>query len=182
MQLKETGFDGLYEIIPSIYHDERGFFLETFREQFLTEAGLPATFVQDNQSFSRKNVIRGLHLQIPPYEQIKLVRVAMGKVLDVVVDVRKNSTTYGRHYKCVLSAETGNMLYIPGGFAHGFAALEPSVFLYKCSAYYKKNAEAGIRYNDPGLGIEWGIDDSVVSVKDKMLPLFSEFESHYEIA
>ena len=123
MEIRETGFDGLVELVPQIFQDERGFFLETFRQELLGNAGFQADFVQDNQSYSNKNVIRGLHLQLPPYEQIKMVRVATGKVLDVVVDIRKGSQTFGRSYSCVLDSKRCNSLYIPAGFAHGFAVL-----------------------------------------------------------
>ena len=181
MEIKPTGFEGLVEIIPKIYKDHRGYFLETFRTDVLDDYGLMSNFVQDNQSYSFKNVIRGLHLQLPPHDQIKLVMVVTGKVMDIVVDVRKESATFWKHYKCLLESDRGNMLYIPAGFAHGIAVLENSLFAYKCSAYYNKNAETGIYYNDSKLAIDWGIEDPVITVKDKLLPSFEEFCEKYEL-
>ena len=182
MEIKETGFEGLVEIIPRVFHDDRGFFLETYRESILNEAGIPTSFVQDNQSFSQKNVIRGLHLQLAPHEQIKMVRVTTGRVLDVVVDVRDGSETFGKHFSCVLDGNEGNSLYIPAGFAHGFAVLEDAVFCYKCSDYYHSESETGIRFDDDDLGIDWGIDDPIVSAKDRMLPTFNEFQRIHDLA
>lgn len=181
MEIKPTGFEGLVEIIPKIYKDHRGYFLETFRTDVLDDYGLMSDFVQDNQSFSFKNVIRGLHLQIPPHDQIKLVRAVTGKVMDIVVDVRKESATFGKHFKCLLDSDQGNMLYIPTGFAHGIAVLENTVFAYKCSTYYNLNAETGIYYHDTDLAIDWGIDDPVITDKDKLLPSFEEFCAKYEL-
>ncbi len=175
MEIVETGFDELVELHPNIINDQRGYFFESFRKDILEEHNLPSNFVQDNQSFSEKGVVRGLHLQLPPYEQIKLVRCIAGKVLDVVVDLRKDSSTFGKHFEVVLSAERNNMLYIPTGFAHGIAVLEDSIFAYKCSGYYNKASETGLLYNDEALNINWGIDSPTVSDKDKLLPDFKEY-------
>lgn len=175
MDIVATGFDELVEIHPKIINDQRGYFFESFRKDILDEHSLSSDFVQDNQSFSEKGVVRGLHLQLPPYEQIKLVRCVVGKVLDVVVDLRKESNTFGKHFEVILSAKKGNMLYIPGGFAHGIAVLEDSIFAYKCSSYYNKESESGLLYSDEDLNINWGIESPIVSDKDKILPDFKEY-------
>ena len=182
MRIQATEFSGLFEIIPTIYQDDRGYFMESFKSNTLIEAGLDASFVQDNQSFSIKNVIRGLHLQVSPYEQIKLVRAVSGKVLDVAVDLRKGSPTFGKHYKCVLDSEKGNMLYIPAGFAHGIAVYEDAIFSYKCSAYYHKDSEEGIIYNDPVLNIDWEVNDPILSKKDMLFITFEEYIRKYDLA
>lgn len=173
MKVITTGFDGLVELLPPRYNDERGWFTETYRKSTLADAGIICDFPQDNLSWSRKGVLRGLHFQRAPFAQAKLVRVLSGKVLDVVVDLRPTSPTFGKHYRCVLSAEAGNMLFVPEGFAHGFRALEDSLFSYKCSAEYHPAADGGILWSDPHLGIDWGLDDGevpVVSAKDQSLP------------
>ena len=175
MTVKATGFDGLIEIHPKIFEDLRGSFLESYHHQKLKEWGIDYAFVQDNQSFSKKGVIRGLHLQVPPHAQTKLVHVVWGKVLDVVVDIRKNSPTFGKAYYCELDGRRKNMLLIPEGFAHGFAALEDSVFFYKCDGYYHPESERGIVWNDPDLNLDWGISEPIVSEKDMKLPIFKEF-------
>ena len=156
--------------------------MESFRTKTLAEAGLEGSFVQDNQSFSIKNVIRGLHLQVSPYEQIKLVRAVTGKVLDVAVDLRKGSPTFGKHYKCILDGQKGNMLYIPGGFAHGIAVYEDAIFAYKCSEYYQKDAEEGIIYNDSDLNINWEVNDPIISEKDLLFITFEEYIRKYDLA
>ena len=176
MEFKETGFDGLYEIFPKVFGDKRGFFFESYQYEQFKEVGIDAHFVQDNQSFSQKGVLRGLHLQKPPYAQGKLVRVITGKALDVAVDLRENSPTYGKSYQCVLDSSKHNMFYIPEGFAHGFLALEDTVFFYKCTGYYHKPSEAGIIWNDPQVNINWGIENPNVSEKDQILPTLDEFE------
>ena len=176
MQIIETGFQGLYEIKPQIFGDQRGYFFESYRENVLKEYGMNTNFVQDNQSFSIQGTLRGLHFQKPPFAQAKLVRVITGKVLDVVVDLRAGSATYGKHYSLVLDAEIGNMLYAPEGFAHGFAALEDSIFFYKCTQYYNKPSEGGVLWNDPVLAIDWGLANPIVSEKDQVLPTFSDFK------
>jgi dTDP-4-dehydrorhamnose 3,5-epimerase len=172
MHFQHTSLTGLIEITPRIFHDERGFFFESFQQNLFVNQGIPATFVQDNQSFSRKGVIRGLHFQKEPFAQGKLVRVITGKVLDVVVDLRTNSPTFGQHAKFILDSRLGNMVYIPEGFAHGFAALEDAIFVYKCTNVYHKSSESGILWNDPQLHIDWEVTDPVVSEKDQALPPF----------
>jgi dTDP-4-dehydrorhamnose 3,5-epimerase len=174
MQVKETGIEGLVEIIPAIYHDNRGWFYEFFNENTFQQANIMPNFVQENTSFSKKGVIRGLHFQKPPYAQAKLVTVHSGKVLDVVVDMRKHSKTFGKSYSCVLDDVRRNMILVPEGFAHGFAALEDSVFYYKCTNFYNKPSEGGIVWNDPDLKIQWPFTNPVVSDKDQVLPTFAE--------
>lgn len=182
MKLHSTDFKGLYEITPEIYRDERGYFFESFRASSLESEGLSSTFVQDNQSKSSKNVLRGLHLQVSPHEQIKLVRVIAGKVLDIVVDLRKNSVTFGKHYKCILDGEKGNMLYIPEGFAHGFKAIEDTIFSYKCSSYFHRDSEDGIIFDDSDLNIDWEIQNPIISEKDKAMKSFEQFTIKYDLA
>ncbi len=174
MQVLETGFEGLKEIIPNVYHDSRGWFFEFYKNEVFHQAGIRHQFSQENISFSRKGVVRGLHFQLPPHEQAKLVSVLSGKVLDVVVDLRKGSSTFGQSYSCELSAEKHNVLMVPGGFAHGFAALEDSLFIYKSSNLYNRQAECGIRWNDPTLNIRWPFNDPILSDKDRLLPAFEE--------
>jgi dTDP-4-dehydrorhamnose 3,5-epimerase len=176
MHIRKTELDGLVEIIPQIYRDERGYFFEHFHQKKFEEAGLEWRFVQDNQSFSKKNVVRGLHFQRPPYEQGKLVRVVSGKILDVVVDLRRDSPHFGRHVKLVLDGRKQNMLYVPPGFAHGFLALDDTIFQYKCTNFYHGPAEMGIVWNDTELGIDWGIQTPLISDKDRALPSFSEYK------
>jgi dTDP-4-dehydrorhamnose 3,5-epimerase len=170
----ETAFAGLIQIIPKHFHDERGHFLETYREEWLSSFAPDIQFVQENQSFSQKGVIRGLHFQLPPYAQAKLVRVISGKVLDVVVDLRRDSATFAKTYCVVLDAEKQNQLFVPEGFAHGLAALEDSIFFYKCSKIYNKALERGIHWNDPDLHIDWPFDTPIISEKDKQLPTLQE--------
>ena len=175
MEIKTTGIDGLLEVYPKVYHDDRGLFVEVFTPALKAKLGLPLAFVQDNLSFSKKNVVRGLHLQLPPFAQAKLISVIKGSVLDVAVDLRKNSPTFGKSYSVVLDDEKHNMLVIPEGFAHGFAALADSYFFYKCSSAYHPQSETGIIWNDPTLNINWGINSPVVSQKDLQLPSLEEF-------
>lgn len=174
MQVKPTPFEGLFEIIPAIFQDSRGYFFESYKEDVLRQAGIMYSFPQENQSFSKKGVIRGLHMQMAPHAQAKLVTVISGKVMDVVVDVRRGSPTFGQVYYCELDGQRHNMLMVPDGFAHGFVALEDSVFSYKCSHVYHKAAEQGIIWNDPTLNIQWNIQDPIVSDKDQQLPTFNE--------
>lgn len=175
MEVKKTEFEGLVEIFPSVYPDDRGWFYEFYKESTFRKHGINTQFIQENQSFSKKGVIRGLHLQLPPYAQAKLVTVIKGKVLDVVVDLREGSKTFSRVYYCVLDGERHNILMVPEGFAHGFAALEDSIFFYKCSNLYNKEAEAGIAWNDPQLNINWQVENPLVSQKDQELPTLAEF-------
>lgn len=170
----ETGIAGLIQIVPKLFPDERGYFLESYRDEWLSNLGPDIQFVQDNQSFSKKGVIRGLHLQLPPYAQAKLVRVISGKVLDVVVDLRRDSATFSKTYSVVLDAEKQNQLFVPEGFAHGLAALEDSIFFYKCSKIYNRDAERGIHWDDQDLKINWPFDEAIISEKDRQLPTLQE--------
>jgi dTDP-4-dehydrorhamnose 3,5-epimerase len=175
MQLIETPFEGLVQLVPTLFHDERGFFYESYKQETFRSLGIHYQFAQENQSFSKAGVVRGLHFQSPPFAQAKLASVAHGKVLDVVVDLREGSKTFGKTYSCILDGTKRNMLMVPEGFAHGFAALEPSMFLYKCSNVYNKQSEGGILYNDPQLNIDWMVENPIVSEKDKQLPTLEEF-------
>ena len=172
MKIIETGFEGLYELEPLVFGDERGYFFESYRRDLSESLGIKEDFVQDNQSFSVQGTLRGLHYQKDPHAQAKLVSVTSGKVLDVAVDIRRHSPTYGRHHKVILDAEKHNMFLIPAGFAHGFLALEDSVFVYKCSNYYHKESEGGIHFNDSELNINWKIPENelIISEKDMILP------------
>lgn len=172
MQVRNTSIEGLVEIFPRVFEDERGFFFESYNEQAFANAGLPTNFVQDNQSFSVKGVLRGLHFQKAPYAQGKLVRVIAGRVLDIAVDVRPDSPTFGKYEVFDLQASLHNMAYIPEGFAHGFVALEDSIFSYKCTNLYNKASESGIIWNDADLNIDWGVSNPIVSEKDLVLPTF----------
>ncbi|OFX80469.1 MAG: dTDP-4-dehydrorhamnose 3,5-epimerase [Bacteroidetes bacterium GWE2_29_8] len=167
MNIEKTEFEGLIVLTPKVFDDNRGCFFESFNEKIVSEIIPNTLFVQDNISISKKNVIRGLHLQEPPYAQGKLVTVLKGKVIDIVVDVRKNSPTYGQYYSIELSSENKNLLYIPIGFAHGFVSLEDeSVFMYKCTNFYSKESEVCINWNDPNIKINWGINNPILSEKD----------------
>jgi len=172
MQIIQTGFEGLVEIIPSVFPDSRGWFFESFKEDVLKQHGVPHHFPQENRSFSHKNVVRGLHFQRAPHAQGKLVSVIAGRVLDVVVDLRKSSATFGKVFVKILDAKVNNMLYVPEGFAHGFSALEESIFSYKCTAMYHKASEGGIVWNDADLKIDWMVSEPIVSEKDQQLPSF----------
>lgn len=174
MQVKTTGFEGLIEIFPDIFKDDRGWFYEFYKEETFKKHHIDYSFVQENQSFSKKGVVRGLHFQRPPYAQAKLVTVLTGKVLDVVVDLRPSSKTFKQIYYCVLESSKRNMLMVPEGFAHGFSALEDSIFFYKCSNVYNRQSESGIRWNDPELNINWGVDNPIISAKDSELPVLAE--------
>ena len=180
IEVKKTHIDGLLVIRPKVFTDNRGCFFESYSKIALQKCGIDADFVQDNQSVSCKNVIRGLHLQAPPFAQGKLVRVACGKAIDAAVDVRKNSPTFGQHFAVELSAENNVLFWIPEGFAHGFAALEDNtVFLYKTTNYYNKASELAINPLDTVLNINWGIENPVLSDRDKENPLFGEFVSSF---
>jgi len=174
MQIKQTGFDGLVELIPDVYNDDRGWFFEFYKENTLKALGIDMKFPQENISFSKKGVIRGLHFQRPPFAQAKMATVISGKVLDVVVDLRKGSRTFGQVHICPLDSVRKNMLLVPEGFAHGFAALEDTIFFYKCSNVFHKPSESGILWNDPLLNIRWPVTEPLVSEKDKVLPTFEE--------
>ncbi|MBL7899807.1 MAG: dTDP-4-dehydrorhamnose 3,5-epimerase [Crocinitomicaceae bacterium] len=181
MVISRYHIEGVFSFVPSVFTDERGAFMETFNQKIIDEAaGRHLEFVQDNQSISKKNVVRGLHFQIPPFAQAKLVRVLKGKVIDVAVDLRKHSSTYGQHVSIELSAENNTVFFIPEGFAHGFSVLEENtVFAYKCSAFYSKQHEGSILWNDQALNINWKIENPVVSDKDKIGPLLHDFNSPF---
>ena len=182
MNIVETPIEGLVIIEPKVWSDDRGYFFESYNKDVFKKFGIDAEFVQDNQSYSHKNALRGLHAQAPPYAQGKLVRVIQGRVLDVAVDIRKGSATYGRHFSVELSGENNKMLYIPPGFLHGFSTLQDkTTFSYKCTGLFKKEAEIGALWNDEDLAINWGISpsDAIVSPKDVVLPAFSEINSPF---
>jgi dTDP-4-dehydrorhamnose 3,5-epimerase len=179
MEIVKTRLEGLVQLKPKIFPDERGRFFEAWSDARFKEMGLNMNFVQDNHSFSRKGVLRGLHLQNPPFEQGKLVFVVSGKALDVAVDVRKNSSTYGKFEVFLLEGDKANMVYIPPGFAHGFLTLEETNLTYKCTNYYNSESESGILWNDPELGIDWGVEKPMISEKDTALSKFSEFKSYF---
>jgi len=180
MEFKTFDITGVVEIIPKKFGDARGLFFESYSYKVFAEAGIDVNFVQDNQSLSQKGVLRGLHFQRPPYAQGKLVRVTTGSVLDVAVDIRKSSPTYGQAVTCKLDAAQHNMLYIPPGFAHGFVALQDNTtFLYKCTDYYQPAAEGGIIWNDPELNINWNIENPLISAKDAVLPRLTHFDSPF---
>lgn len=182
MPFLETGFDGLKVFEPRVFADSRGYFFESYNREVFKQAGIDTEFVQDNESQSSKGVIRGLHYQLNPMAQAKLVRVLDGEVLDVVVDIRVGSPTYGKHYSIILSAENKKQLFIPRGFAHGFSVLsETCVFFYKCDNFYSKEHEAGVLYNDPALSIDWKVDaaNALVSDKDRLQPLFSACSNNF---
>ena len=167
--------EGLIIVRPTIFRDERGFFVESYKKSEYQNAGINLEFVQDNHSFSVRGVIRGLHFQRPPFEQGKLVRVLKGRVLDVAVDIRSGSSTFGNYFSIELDESSGTMLYLPPGFAHGFLALTDDVHLmYKCTAEYNHKTEQGIVWNDPQIGIKWPVADPIVSQKDRLLPRLSD--------
>jgi dTDP-4-dehydrorhamnose 3,5-epimerase len=182
MKAELTGFEGLQVLTPAVYSDERGFFFESYNSERFEQAGLKQQWLQDNQSFSRKGVIRGLHFQKPPHAQAKLVRVLSGRILDVVVDLRSGQPTYGKVFAIELTAENKMQLLIPRGFAHGFSVLsETAEVMYKCDGIYNKASELGIKYNDPILKIDWQISESeaIVSEKDQQLPGFVGLETGF---
>ena len=181
MKVHETPIPGLLEIEPQVFGDERGYFYESYNLEKFRDAGIGDSFVQDNQSKSSRGVLRGLHFQNPPYAQGKLVRVIQGSVIDVAVDIRKGSPTYGAHHKVLLTGDNKKMFWIPPGFAHGFATLEDdTIFAYKCTGGYNKESEGSVRWNDPELNIEWSLDDPSLSEKDREAPLFADLNSQFE--
>ena len=181
MQFETFDIEGLVLIKPTVFEDERGFFMETYsKKRYREEGGIDVEFVQDNHSRSSKGVLRGLHFQKPPFAQDKLVRVTQGEVLDIAVDIRKDSPTYGKWKSIVLSEQNKNIFYIPQGFAHGFLVLsEKCDFEYKVSNYYSKESEEGIMWNDPDLGVDWGISEPTVSEKDSKNQAFKELDSPF---
>ncbi|MEP7258554.1 MAG: dTDP-4-dehydrorhamnose 3,5-epimerase [Flavitalea sp.] len=177
MPFTQTGLPGLIVVEPLIFEDSRGYFFEAYNEERFFSEGIKISFVQDNQSRSCYGVIRGLHYQKPPHAQSKLVRVLSGAILDVAVDIRKGSPAYGKSFVIELSAANKKQLFIPAGFAHGFSVIsETAEVMYKCDAYYHKQSEGGIAYNDPDLAIDWSIPSGncLISEKDASLPLFRD--------
>ena len=179
MKIEKTFIKDLLIITPNVFTDDRGYFSESYNKRNL-ENLVNDEFVQDNESLSHKGVLRGLHFQVPPFAQSKLVRVITGSVLDVVVDLRKDSQTYGQHFKQVLSNKNKTQLYVPQGFAHGFSVLEDNtIFSYKCSDYYNKASEKAILWNDSTLNIDWQIKMPIISEKDKIAENFANFVSPF---
>jgi dTDP-4-dehydrorhamnose 3,5-epimerase len=178
MQVRKLALDGLVEVVPKKFGDARGFFSETYSQKAFAEAGIDIAWVQDNQSLSaEKGVLRGLHFQVAPFAQDKLIRVLRGSIFDVAVDIRRGSPTYGKWLSCVLSSDAWNQLFVPKGFAHGFVTLEPEVeVLYKVSAPYAPSCDRCIRWNDPAIGIDWPLEgrDPVLSPKDASAPLLAD--------
>lgn len=183
MEVIKTGIEGVLVIEPKVFGDARGYFFESFNsKEFKETIGIEVNFVQDNESKSRYGVLRGMHFQLPPYTQSKLVRVVKGKVLDVVVDIRKGSPTYGKYEMCELTEDNHRQFFVPKGMAHGFAVLsEEAIFQYKCDDFYHPEAEGAIAWNDPDLNIQWPIStaDVVLSEKDKHHPFLRDFESPF---
>ncbi len=182
MPFIETGFPGLKIFEPRVFTDSRGYFFEVFNEQTFHDAGVDVHFVQDNESKSQRGVLRGLHYQLNPMAQAKLVRVVEGEVLDIVLDIRKGSPTFGKTYSLLLTGDNKKQLFIPRGFAHGFSVIsETVIFQYKCDNFYSKESEGGIMFNDPVLNIDWGFDlsEAIVSDKDKVLPLFKDCVNNF---
>lgn len=183
MPFTETHIKDLLVFEPKVMEDSRGYFFESYNEKIFKEHGINFRWVQDNQSSSNFGVIRGLHYQLNPHAQIKLVRALYGSILDVVVDIRKNSPTYGQHFSVELSAKNKKQLFIPAGFAHGFSVLsEKAEVLYKCNEFYSRETEAGISYNDPVLNIDWKIEPGkeIISDKDKTLPSLANCKNNFE--
>jgi dTDP-4-dehydrorhamnose 3,5-epimerase len=177
-----TDIPGLLVFESKVITDSRGYFLESYNQNNFTERGIDVKFVQDNESSSRYGVIRGLHYQLAPYAQAKLIRVFEGAILDVAVDIRKNSPTFGKSFSIELTSDNKKQLYIPAGFAHGFSVLsEKAVVFYKCDGFYNKESEGGILFNDPQLNIDWKIPagKAIISDKDKLLPLFADCKNNF---
>ncbi len=181
MKIIEEPIEGLKLIEPNVFGDHRGYFFESYSKKVFGDLGISKDFVQDNESLSaHKDVLRGLHFQAPPHAQAKLIRVIRGAVLDVVVDIRKGSKSYGDHYAVELNEENKLLLYIPEGFAHGFRTLRPnSLFSYKCSAFYNPASECTIAWNDADLSIEWDVNEPILSEKDQKGEQFSSFKSPF---
>ena len=182
MNIIKTEFPGLLIIEPKVFGDARGYFFESYNEKVMAEAGIQTVFRQDNQSFSKYGVIRGLHFQQNPHSQTKLIRVLEGMIYDVALDLRKGSPSFGKWFGLELSAENKRQLYIPQGFAHGFSVLsEQTIILYKCDNFYNLQSEGGVLHSDPALGIDWKVDASkaIISDKDKTLPTFDQVETNF---
>ena len=183
MHIIETGFSGLYIIEPVVYKDSRGYFFESYNQMELDKNMLVFKTVQDNESFSAANVIRGLHYQLNPMAQSKLIRVIKGRIRDVVLDLRKSSKTFGRWKSVDLNSESKQQLLIPKGFAHGFSVLsQETILLYKCDNYYSPEHERGIAFDDARLNIDWGLDlqNAIISDKDRKNPVFSKAEYNFD--
>ena len=179
-EFKRAPLDGLWIIKPKRYSDKRGYFEECYQSEVFAGQGISEPFVQDNQSYSQKGAIRGLHFQKPPYAQAKLVRAVTGKILDVVIDIRSTSKTFGNHFSIELGEADGEMLYLPEGFAHGFAVLSNEALVhYKTSRYYNPEAEGGIIWNDPKLNIDWSSLKPIVSTSDSQLPLLKNLDDYF---
>lgn len=177
-----TEFPGLVIFEPKLWKDDRGYFFESYNQKDFSLEGISVNFVQDNQASSVYGVIRGLHYQLNPYSQTKLIRVLSGNILDVVVDIRKNSPTYGKVFSIELSAENKKQLLVPKGFAHGYSVISKTAeVFYKCDEFYNKGSESGIAYNDPELNIDWKIDrnKAIISEKDTLHPLLSECRNNF---
>ena len=180
MEIIKTSLEGLLVIKPRIFGDDRGYFFESWSKQSFAKVGLTLDFVQDNQSLSGKGVLRGLHFQNPPYAQGKLVRVIKGAVLDVAVDIRKDSPTYGQYFSVELSEDNKTIFWIPPGFAHGFLTLKDNtIFTYKCTEVYNKESEGALLLNDKDLNINWEVNDPLVSEKDLVAGNFKDFISKF---
>ena len=178
MEVLSTPIQDLFIIQPKVFEDDRGYFYESYNKAEFEKAGITSEFVQDNQSLSQKDVLRGLHFQNPPFAQGKLVRAIKGSILDVALDIRKNSKTYGQHFDIILNETNKTMLWIPPGFAHGFLTLEnETIFSYKCTNVYNRSSEDCILWNDTTLCIKWRISNPLLSEKDKTGKLFTNFES-----
>lgn len=181
MQFEKTSLDKVWLIKPKIFEDKRGHFLESFREEVFKKKGVEYNFVQDNISTSTKGAVRGLHYQLPPYSQAKLVMAIYGEILDVAVDIRKDSPTFGKYFSTVLNDQNRYMMLVPSGFAHGFSVLsEKATVAYKCNQYYQKESERGVRWNDPALQIDWKTKSPILSEKDKKQPLLKDIQ-HNEL-
>lgn len=183
MAFINTNIPGLLIFEPKVFEDSRGYFYESYNEKNFINRGIDIKFVQDNESSSSLGVIRGLHYQLAPYAQAKLIRVLQGKILDVVVDIRKGSPSFGKYFSIELTSENKKQLFLPAGFAHGFSVLsEKAVVFYKCDALYNKESEGGIRFDDPQLNIDWQIpvDKAIVSDKDRQLTLFADCKNNFD--
>lgn len=180
MKIAQKIFDDLVVLQPTVFEDTRGYFYESYNKNLFSSLGINADFVQDNQSLSQKDVLRGLHFQAPPFAQGKLVRAIKGSVLDIAVDIRKNSPYYGKHFSIVLSESNKTMMWIPEGFAHGFVTLEDNtIFSYKCTNTYNKASEGCILWNDPTLNINWQTKHPILSEKDQLGYSFNDFHSPF---
>ena len=175
MKIKQTSIPGLLIIQPDVFYDPRGYFFESYNKEKFKKIGIDVEFLQDNQSLSSKGIVRGLHFQKPPFAQGKLLNVIKGSVLDVAVDIRKNSKFYGNYFSIILSEENKTMFWVPQGFAHGFLSLQNNtIFSYKCTQIYKKESEGALRWNDPDININWDVTNPIVSEKDQNAPFLKE--------